>query len=348
MNLFKRLYNQAKEELKTIVLPEGNSSRILKAAQQVTREGIARIILLGKEKDIRLKACTEKTSLENIEIVDCQTLEDSKDYLKYYLDFCRLKGITLEETRNIFKNNLSYLAAAMVRNKDADGFVAGAECASRDVIKAVIRCFEKEEGISTISSCFIITVPESSYGKDGIFIFADCAVVPDPTEKQLADIAISSARLGKQLMGFEPRVAMLSFSTKGSASNPRIDKVREAIRLVKEREPRLIIDGEVQVDSAIVPDVAQRKNPHSVIKGDANILIFPNLEAGNIGYKLIQRLARARAIGPIIQGTIQPASDLSRGCSVEDIIDTVVVTAVRAQRNYKVYSAAEKKLCLQR
>ena len=348
MSLFKGLYNQAKEEFKTIVLPEGNSSRILKAAQLVTQEGIAKIILLGKEKDIRLKACIEETSLENIEIVDYRTLENSKDYLKYYLDFCRSKGITLEETRNIFKNNLPYLAAAMVRNKDADGFVAGAECASRDVIKAVIRCFEKEEDIDTISSCFIIIVPECSFGKESTFIFADCAVVPDPTEKRLADIAISSARLGKQLMGFEPRVAMLSFSTKGSASNPRIDKVREAVRLVKEREPQLIVDGEVQVDSAIVPEVAQRKNPHSVIKGDANILIFPNLEAGNIGYKLIQRLARARAIGPIIQGTIQPASDLSRGCSVEDIIDTIVVTAVRAQKVCSVYSAAEKKPCLKR
>ena len=348
MSLFKRLYGRAKEELKTIVLPEGNSSRILKAAQLVTQEGIAKIILLGKEKDIRLKACTEKMSLKNIEIVDCQTLENSKDYLKYYLDFCRSKGITLEEIRKIFKNNLSYLAAAMVMNKDADGFVAGAECASKDVIKAIIRCFEKEEGINTISSCFIIAVPEYLCGEDGVFIFADCAVVPDPTEKQLADIAISSARLGKQLMGFEPRVAMLSFSTKGSASNPRIGKVREAIRLVKEREPWLIVDGEVQVDSAIVPEVAQRKNPHSVIKGDANILIFPNLEAGNIGYKLIQRLAKARAIGPIIQGTIQPASDLSRGCSVEDIIDTIAVTAVRAQKAYKFCSDRERGICLQR
>lgn len=255
---------------------------------------------------------------------------------------------TLEEVENIFKNNLSYLAAVMVKNGDADGFVAGAECASGDVIRAVIRCFEKEEDISAISSFFIITVPECSYGKDGVFIFADCAVIPEPTEKQLADIAISSARLGKQLMGFDPRVAMLSFSTKGSAFSPGIDKVRKAVSLIKEREPQLIIDGEVQVDSAIVPEVAQVKNPHSVIKGDANILIFPNLEAGNIGYKLIQRLAKARAVGPVIQGTSQPASDLSRGCSVEDIIDAIVVTAIRAQKACGVYSTAEEKSWLKR
>ena len=348
MDLFKKLYSRAKGDLKTIVFPEGDSARILKAARWIVDEGIARIILLGGEEDIRIKARRESIPLEQIEIVDCGIAENLNDYFEYYLDIHKSKGMGLEEARNIFKNNLSYLAAMMVRKGAADGFVAGAECASRDVIKAVIHCFEREKDISTISSCFIITVPECLYGKDGIFIFADCAVVPDPTEKQLADIAISSASLCRKLIEFESRVAMLSFSTKGSAANPKIDKVKEAVRLVREREPQLVIDGEVQADSAIVPDVAQRKNPHSVIKGDANILIFPNLEAGNISYKLVQRLAKARTIGPLIQGTIQPSSDLSRGCSVEDIVDAVVVTAVRAQMAYKSYNTQEKKICLQR
>lgn len=333
MDLFKKLYNQAKENVKTIVLPEGDSSRILKAARWVTDERIAKIILLGNEKDIKVKADRELISLENIKIIDYQTLGNLDEYLEYYLDLHNSKGMSIEQVRNIFKNNFSYLAATMVRKGDADGFVAGAECASGDVIRAVIHCFEKEKGISTISSSFIVIVPECLYGEDGVFVFADCAVIPEPTENQLADIAISSARLCRQLIGFEPRVAMLSYSTKGSAVNSRIDKVREAVRLAREKEPQLIIDGEVQADSAIVPEVARVKNPNG-IKGSANVLIFPNLEAGNIGYKLVQRLAKAKAIGPIIQGTIQPASDLSRGCSVEDVVNAIAITAVRTQNSF--------------
>lgn len=332
MNLFKKLYNQAKGNVKTIVLPEGDSSRVLKAARWVVNEKIAKIILLGNEKDIKVKAGRESISLENIKIIDYRALGNLNEYLEYYLDLHSSKGMSIEQARNIFKNNLSYLAAMMVRKGDADGFVAGAKSVSGDVIRAVIHCFEKEKGISTISSSFIVIVPECLYGEDGVFIFADCAVVPEPTENQLADIAISSVSLCKKLIGLEPRVAMLSFSTKGSSANPKIDKIREAVKLVREREPQLLIDGELQADSAIIPEVARRKGLNSIIKGDANILIFPNLEAGNIAYKLVQRLAKAKAVGPIIQGTVQSVSDLSRGCSVKDIIDAIIITAVRAQK----------------
>jgi phosphate acetyltransferase len=220
----------------------------------------------------------------------------------------------------------------LTRAGEADGFVAGASHTTPDVAKAAIYCLGVDERLGTISSSFIMILSDENFGEKGVFLFADCGIVPEPSAKQLAGIAISTAELGRTVLGLSPRVAMLSYSTKDSARGKLVDKVKEATRLVKDLAPDLIVDGELQVDSAIVPEVAQIKNPNGIIKGDANILIFPNLEAGNIGYKLVNRLARARALGPLLQGLNKPCSDLSRGCSVEEIIDCVAVTAIRAAK----------------
>jgi phosphate acetyltransferase len=240
------------------------------------------------------------------------------------------KGITLTTAEEILKDPV-YYAAMMVREGSADGFVAGASYTTPDVARAAIHCLGADSRIETVSSSFIIIVPDCAYAEGGIFVFADCGIVPEPTSKQLAQIALSSAELMEKVLRFEPRVAMLSFSTQGSASERCVEKVKEATKLVKELKPNLLVDGELQVDSAIVPEVAKIKTPDSILKGRANILIFPNLDAGNIAYKLVQRLAKAKAIGPLLQGLNKPCSDLSRGCDVEDIVDAVAVTVVRAQ-----------------
>ena len=300
---------RAKAKLKTITLPEVEDIRVREAAKIIEREGIAKVLLFGR-------GMLDKAKQE--------------EYAKMYYELRKPQGINLDDARKSLENPL-YYAAMMTRNGDSDGFVAGASHTTPDVARAAIRCLGVDERISIASSCFLMSIPDCSYGEEGAFIFADCGIVLDPNPRQLACIAISNAELARRVLGITPKVALLSYSTKGSAKGRVIDKMLEALALAKQMQPDLLIDGELQVDAAIVPEVAEIKYPNSLLAGKANVLIFPNLEAGNIGYKLVQRLARARAIGPIIVGLNKPCSDLSRGCSTEDIVDCVAVTAIRAQ-----------------
>ena len=291
-----------------IILPEKDDPRILQAAKIIREEKIARIILLGKED------------------LDSKKIDN---FSKTFFELRKHKGITIEEALAAVSLPL-YYAAMLVRTGEADGFVAGAAHSTPDVARAAIYCLGIMERIKTVSSCFIMLVPDCQLGEDGIFVFADCGIVPEPTPEQLAQIAVSTAELAQNILGIRPRVAMLSYSTKGSAKGALVDKAREAAALAKQLSPDLLIDGELQVDAAIVPEVAKIKDAGGLLAGRANVLIFPNLEAGNIGYKLVQRLSRARAIGPLLQGLRKPCSDLSRGAPVEDIVDTVAATALRA------------------
>ena len=309
MDIVAKIRARAKAKLKTIALPEIEDSRVKEAAKIIEQEGIARVLLFGR--GMLDKAKQEK-------------------YAQDYYALRKAKGLSMDEAIEALQDPL-YYAAMMTRNADADGFVAGASHTTPDVARAAIHCLGVDERINIASSCFLMSIPECSYGEEGAFIFADCGIVPDPNARQLACIAISNAELAKKVLGITPRVALLSYSTKGSAKGRAIDKTLDALAMAKQMQPGLLIDGELQVDAAIVPEVAELKYPDSLLKGRANVLIFPNLEAGNIVYKLVQRLAKARAIGPIIVGLNKPSSDLSRGCSVEDIVDCVAVTAIRAQ-----------------
>lgn len=307
-DIVKDIRQRAGQRQKLIILPEKDDLRIQEAAKIITKEKIARIILLGKE------------GLESKKI---------DAFAQIFFEARKHKGVTIAQAREAVSHPL-YYAAMMVRAGEADGFVAGAAHSTPDVARAAIYCLGVDERIRTVSSCFIMVVTDKSFGENGVFVFADCGIIPQPTSQQLAQIAISSAELVKNVFEIQPRVAMLSYSTKGSAKGPLVDKVREATQLVRQQRPDLLIDGELQADAAIVAEVAKIKDPQNILAGRANVLIFPDLEAGNISYKLVQRLAKARAIGPLLQGLNKPASDLSRGALAEDIVDTVAVTALRA------------------
>ncbi len=308
MEIMQTIREKAKSRQKTIVLPEMEDSRIREAAEIINKEGIARVLLLGKGN---------------------LAPEKSEKYAQLYYESRRYKGISPEEAKKVLQDPL-YYAAMMTYSGDSDGFVAGASHATPDVARAAIQCLGVDERTSVASSCFLMEIPDCAYGENGAFIFADCGIVPEPNPRQLACIAISNADLMQRLLNIIPRVALLSYSTKGSARGRAIDKISDALSLAKQMRPDILIDGELQVDAAIVPEVAEIKYPDSLLKGRANVLIFPTLEAGNIGYKLVQRLAKARAIGPLMVGLNKPCSDLSRGCSVDDIVDCVAVTAVRS------------------
>jgi len=313
MDIVRKIREKAKREKKTIVLPEGHDNRILEAEKVIRKEGIAELIVLTKDK------------LDPAKI---------KAYSDTYFAARQNKGITQEEALQTVSNPVFY-AAMMVKEGLADGFVAGAVSTTADVARAAFYCLGMDKRFSVMSSSFIMCIPNCNYGAEGVFLFADCGIIPDPSPRQLANIAVCTSELAKKILEVTPRVAMLSYSTKGSAEGRLIEKIKEATALAKEISPDLIIDGELQVDSAIVPEVAKIKDPNGIIVGDANVLIFPNLEAGNISYKLAQRLSKARAIGPILQGLNFPCSDLSRGCSVEDVVDCVAVTSIRAQKSYE-------------
>ncbi|MDD5355880.1 MAG: phosphate acyltransferase, partial [Candidatus Omnitrophica bacterium] len=289
MDTIETLRNKARSKLKTIVLPEYYDKRAVEAAQIIQKEGLANVILLTKEM---------------------MSPQDTDRYIEQYYNLRKAKGITLEEVKKIFTDTL-YHAAMMTREGKADGFVAGASHTTPDVARAAIHCLEIDPRISIACSCFIMTVPDCPYGQNGTFVFADCGIIPDPNSRQLACISIASAELAAKVLNIKPKVALLSYSTKGSAKGRSIDSIVEALQLARSMSPDLLIDGELQVDAAIVPEVAQIKYPDSPIGGQANVLIFPDLEAGNIGYKLVQRLGRSRALGPLILGLNKPCSDLS-------------------------------------
>jgi len=304
------LRNKAKSDPKKIAFPEVDDERIIEAVKIIEKEGIAKPHLISSQT------------------IDKEKLEE---FSHIYYERRKKRGISLQEAHAAVSDPLNY-SAMLVKCGYMDGFIAGAASTTSSVIKAAIRCLDIDQTIGLVSGCFIMIVPGSTYGEQGVFIFSDCAVTPNPGSEQLALIAISAAQFAKEVLGFSPRVAFLSFSTKGSAEGRWVKKIREAVEMLKAREVDFLIDGELQADSALVPEVAKRKLKDSDVAGMANVLIFPNLDAGNICYKLIERLAQAKAIGPVLLGTTQPCGDLSRGCSVEDIIDSTAITVIRAQR----------------
>lgn len=330
MALMQQIWEKSKSDKKLIVLPEGAEPRTVKAAEIIKKEGLADVVLVGNEEKILSVAKQEDASIEGIMIIDPVESEKYEFYVNAFYEMRKSKGVTLEKAREIIKDEI-YFGTMMVKQGDADGLVSGAIHSTGDLLRPALQIIKTAPGISTVSSSFVMEVPNSQYGDNGLFLFADCAVNPNPTAPELASIAIATAKTAKALAGIEPKVAMLSFSTKGSAKHELVDKVIEATRLAKEQAPDIMIDGELQLDAAIVPKVAELKAPGSSVAGKANILVFPDLQAGNIGYKLVQRLAGAEAIGPICQGFAAPVNDLSRGCSVEDIVNVVAITAVQAQ-----------------
>jgi phosphate acetyltransferase len=324
MEIISRIREKAKKKRKRVVLPEGTEERMIKAAKIILDEKIADVTLLGNEDEIKKLSEANDLKLNEVEVIEPLSSANLEEYSNEYARLREKKGMTSERARELMKNPLFY-GAMMVRKGEVDGSVAGSVNTTGDVLRAGLHIIGLAPGITSVSSSFLMILPEFSGQKEKVFVFADCAVIPDPDPNQLVSIAISSAKTMQDLVGEEPKVAMLSFSTKGSAKHKMVDKVTEATDMLKDFAPDLKVDGELQLDAAIIPDVAQKKSPDSPVAGQANVLIFPDLDAGNIGYKLAQRMAKAEAIGPIIQGLAKPANDLSRGCSVDDIVNVTAI-----------------------
>ena len=336
MELMNKLWAAAKADKRRIVLPEGDEERTIKATGKIVELGLAKPVLVGDENVIRSKAKDLDVDLTGVEVVDPNKSDRLEAYINAFYELRKNKGMTMEKADKIVRDPL-YFGTMMVKLDDADGMVSGAVHTTGDLLRPGLQIIKTTPGVSVVSSFFIMMVPGSVYGEQGMLLFSDCAVNPNPTYEQLAAIAIATADTAKNLCKIEPRVAMLSFSTMGSADHEMVDKVRKATELAKELRPDLLIDGELQLDAAIVPafvivpSVAAQKAPNSPVAGKANVLVFPDLQAGNIGYKLVQRFARAEAIGPMCQGFAKPINDLSRGCNVDDIVNVVALTAVQAQ-----------------
>lgn len=328
MKFLERISGRAKSDLKTIVLPESSDIRTVKAAAMVQERGIARIILVGKENEIRKLA--GDIDISKATIVDPETSPDFDRYADAFYELRKAKGITPEKAREIIKHEL-YWGVMMVKMGDADGMVAGAVHSTADVLRPALQILKTAPGTKLVSAFFVMDVPDCEYGSNGLFIYADSGLVENPNAEELSEIAIASARTFKNLIQEEPVVAMLSYSTYGSAKSELTEKVIEAVRLAKEKAPDILLDGELQADAALVPSVGASKAKGSPVAGKANVLVFPDLNSGNIAYKLTQRLAKAEAYGPITQGLAKPVNDLSRGCSAEDIVGVVAITAVQAQ-----------------
>jgi phosphate acetyltransferase len=330
MNLIEQIKENAKNNRQRIVLPESYEERTIKAADRILEQEIADLVLIGTRESIFSSA--KKYGLKNIEkatIIDPAKYDKIESYANMMVDLRKGKGLVKDEALKLLNNPL-YFATIMIKYGDADGEVAGADNATGDVLRPAFQYVKTLPGISVVSGAFLMFLQDKEYGDNGLMVFADCAVHPNPTDKELAEIAVATSKTTRSIARIEPRIAMLSFSTKGSASHEMVDKVVSATKIAKEMDPSIKIDGELQADAAIVASIGLKKAPGSEIAGKANVLIFPNLECGNICYKLVQRLGHAEAIGPVLQGMAAPINDLSRGCSIEDIVDLVAITANQA------------------
>ena len=331
MSFIEDVKAKAKANLKTIVLPEAEDKRTLEAAEQIKKEGFAKLILLGNKETIEKDAKSYGFDLSGIELVDPKTAPSLDDYVATLVELRKSKGMTEEEARKLLTESNTYFGVMMVKKGDADGLVSGACHSTADTLRPSLQILKTKPGTKLVSAFFVMVVPDCKYGENGTFVFSDCGLNQNPTAEELAAIAESSAESFRFLVGKEPKVAMLSYSTLGSAKHDDVTKVQEATRIAKENHPNLLLEGELQLDAALVESVASLKAPNSKVAGHANTLIFPNLDAGNIGYKLVQRLAKAEAYGPMTQGIARPVNDLSRGCSAEDIVGVVAITAVQCQ-----------------
>lgn len=330
MDLIQQLKDKVKGANKRIALPEATDARVLQAAVQITKEGFAVPVLVGDEAAIKAAATKEGVNIDGIEIISPENFDRFQEGVDTFVELRAKKGMTPEKATQTLHNDL-FLGAMLVRLGVCDGMVAGSASPTASVLRAALQIIGTKKGSKTVSACFFMFTKTPQYGDDGVMVFADCGVIPNPTSEQLSDIAVSSVDKARKVLGYtDPRVAFLSFSTKGSASSPEVDKVIEAVNITKERGVDFEFDGEMQLDAAIEPVVAAKKAPDSKVAGKANVVIFPDLGAANIGYKLVQRFGGATALGPLIQGLAAPVHDLSRGCSAQDIVDIAAIAAVEA------------------
>lgn len=332
MSFIENIKQRAMQNIKTIILPEAEDKRVLEAASKVIQQGFAKVILIGDKEQIEKDSKQYDLDLSEVQIIDIKTSNKKQEYAEKLFELRQAKGMTLEEASKLIEEPI-YFGMMMLKLGEADGLVSGAAHSTSNTLRPALQILKTAPGTKLVSAFFVMCVPNCEYGENGIFVYGDSGLVENPNAEELSEIAISSAKSFKNLVGAEPKVAMLSYSTYGSAKSELTEKVVEATKLVKEKEPTLLVDGELQVDAAIIPEVSKSKAPGSPIQGNANVLIFPDLNAGNIGYKLTQRLAKAEAYGPLCQGIAMPVNDLSRGCSADDIVGVVAITAVQAQIN---------------
>jgi phosphate acetyltransferase len=334
MHLVDQIKAKARKNLQTVVLPESYDERTLYAAEKIVKEGLAKLVVLGNPAKLKADAAAKGISLEGVELLDPATSPKLEQYVADLVELRKSKGMTPDEARKLLTApDYLYYAGMMVRNGDAGGEVAGATGTTGNVLKAAFQTVGPAKGIKTVSSFFLMITQNPNFGENGIILFADCAVNPNPDSQALAEIAVATAGNCKAFLDVEARVALLSFSTKGSASHADVEKVVKALEIARQLKPDLQIDGELQADAALIPKVGDKKAPGSKVAGKANVIIFPTLDAGNIGYKLVERVAGAEALGPIIQGLAKPVNDLSRGCSVDDIVNVTAITAVQASQS---------------
>ncbi|MGN1310287.1 MAG: phosphate acetyltransferase [Clostridia bacterium] len=330
MNFIEKIKEKASKEVKTIVLPEATDIRVLKATEILNKEKFAKVILIGNEEKVNKLSKENNINLGDTKIINPENSEKQEEYANKLYELRKAKGMTEEEAKKLILNPV-YYGMMMVKLEEADGLVSGAIHSTADTLRPALQIIKTAPETKLVSTFAAIDVPNCEFGENGLFFFADCGLNQNPNSEELAEIALSTAKSFETLVGEEPKVAMLSYSTMGSAKAEEVTKVQEATHIAKEQAPDLMLDGEMQLDAAIVPSVAQSKAPESKVAGKANVLVFPELEAGNIGYKLVERLAKAEAYGPICQGIAKPVNDLSRGCKAEDIVGVVAITAVQAQ-----------------